>query len=163
MSDQPSGVRLKSGKAGRWGMRRASGLLVLWSLFLLSGLAGLSCAEDDFIEERPRNPFPGALVDGGLGDAEEELCPAIPPKPGENCTTSMENQIRCSFVVGTCNHASGIYDITVDYCCARGTVWDTCGTNTTPCDREAVDAATAPPVTPDAGSAVTPDAGSSGN
>ena len=155
MSDQPSGACLGSGKSGqnRWGMRRASGLLVLCSLFLLGGLTGMSCGEDDFIDERPRNPLPGALTDGGLGgDAEEALCPAIPPKTGENCTTSMENQIRCPFVVGTCNHASGIYDVTVDYCCARGTVWDTCGTNTTPCDREAVDAAPDPAPTPDAGS-----------
>ena len=98
-------------------------------------------------------PGLGALSDGGLGsDAEESLCPAIPPKVGENCPSTMENQIALPVHRRHLRARQGCtYDITLDYCCARGTVWETCGTNTTPCDRDAVDGGAGPAATPDAG------------
>jgi hypothetical protein len=134
----------------RVGFRRLGrGALAAWLLavFLASGLAG-SCAEDNFPTEReqPGGPTgPSSLIDAG-GDAEESICPAEVPKIGQNCPAgSMENLSRCTFVIGACMSQGSTYDITVDYCCAQGGVWENCGTNTTPCDREEPDAAVSPP------------------
>jgi hypothetical protein len=126
---QPPGGR------GRLARALAAGAL----LVLLSGGLGVSCAEDDFPTERegPGGPMvPTSLIDAG-GDAEESLCPAELPKLGSSCPAgSMENLSRCTFVVGVCQSQNSTYDVTVDYCCAQGRLWDLCGTNTTPCDRE---------------------------
>jgi hypothetical protein len=151
MNDQPERVRTG------W-MFRMTGAAALAMLFLTSGLAGVSCSDDDFIDQRPRNQA-GGFVDGGAGgDAEESLCPPSPPRVGENCTTSMENAISCTFVVDTCVHPTGTFDITIDYCCARGTVWEACATNTTPCDRDDA-AAPPPPAPPDSGAPADASAG----
>jgi len=119
---------------------------------MLSGLFG-ACTDDPAIEDRPRNPNnPGGLVLDGGGDAEGSLCPASEPKVGENCPSTEESQLRCTFTVGTCEFAGANYDITVDYCCQRGVHWEACGTNSTPCDREpVVDAPAASPIDAGAG------------
>jgi hypothetical protein len=111
---------------------------------LLGALMG-ACGEDIPIDERPRNPNgPGGLVVDGGTDAEMALCPPSEPKVGENCPSDEESQLRCTFTVGTCQFGGATYDVTLDYCCSRGVHWESCGTNSTPCDREAVDAPAGP-------------------
>jgi hypothetical protein len=126
------------------------GWLLALGLGLAAGLAG-SCTEDPIIDERPRNPNnPGGLVFDGGTDSEVSLCPESQPRVGENCPSSEESQLRCTYVVGTCQFGGTSYDITLDYCCQRGVHWESCGTNNTPCDNQpGVDAPAAPP--PDAG------------
>ncbi len=153
MNDQLSGqmvgdvVRARARRLRRGCQVAGAALLVL-----VAGLSSPSCANDDFTVDRTMRPAPGPnpFVDAGA-DAEESYCPAQVPKIGENCPSDMENLIRCSFVVGVCEYQASSYDITVDYCCSRGTVWDTCGTNTTPCDRDPDAAAPDPVIPPDAG------------
>jgi hypothetical protein len=115
------------------------------AIVLLAALGAGSCTGEDFIEERQQpQPGPGRFDAGAGVDAELTLCPASPPKVGERCPSSEETQLRCTFPIDVCEWQGSSYDITVDYCCQRGVVWDSCGTNTTPCDRE-LDAGPSPP------------------
>jgi hypothetical protein len=132
----------------RFGGGRNAGV---W-LGLMGALLVSACADDDLIDERQRNTVgSGGLFDAGLGDSEGASCPESPPKSGENCPFSEENQTRCTFTVGVCESEGQSYDLTVDYCCSRGTVWDTCGANTTPCDNPPPPPDPPPPPAPDAG------------
>ncbi len=119
-------------------------------LLLLLAVGAGACSDDQFTEERPNPGAPGTVVLDAGGDAEISLCPAE-PKVGENCPSDEESQLRCTYIVGTCNFAGSTYDITLDYCCQRGVQWESCGTNTTPCDQQPPDAATASVPVPDAG------------
>jgi hypothetical protein len=151
MSDQLKDGK-KSGRAG-WFGPMARGAAAAGLALLLAGGLGASCAEDDFPTEReqPGGPTgPATLFDAGA-DAEESICPIEQPKLGGNCPPgAMQNLSRCTFVIGVCQHQGSSYDITVDYCCSEGALWDLCGTNTTPCDRE-VDASVDPPPATDGG------------
>jgi hypothetical protein len=118
---------------------------------LLGGLFG-ACSDDPVVEDRPRGPNnPGGLVVDGGADVEGSLCPPSEPKVGENCPSDEESQLRCTFIVGTCQFGGSNYDITLDYCCQRGVHWESCGTNSTPCDREVPDAPAASPIDAGAG------------
>jgi hypothetical protein len=136
---------------------------------LTCSLVGSSCDPFGFPEDRPRTvPFgqDGAPTFGdaeGTEEADANLCPARPPAPGEACPDHID-VVRCTFEAATCTHQGLVYRLYEDYCCFLQT-WRKCGSNTTPCmkDAGADSKATGPDrdISPD-GRGESPDAGING-